>query len=348
MIAKKVFFKGFNFNIMPQYWFNLQLLIMFYSLPYKTKQFFFVLIKLSLVIGAFYYIHAKFTKNTSLDLHCFLTFLIENNMFTIKNCLILIFLSCLNWFFEISKWKTLVSHTKKTTFKDAAKQSLGSLTVSLLTPNRIGEYGAKALYYKSHLRKRIMLTNLISNALQMGITCIFGIIGFSIFTTIYPINISQFKLIIILSILLSLILITGLILTQKQIRNTMCSIKNIVYNYPKKKISLGVLFSLFKYLVFSFQFYTLLHFLGVNISYNIAMIGISTMYLMSSILPSIFIFDVVVKGSVAVYLFAHIGVNETTILTVVTLMWLLNFVLPSVLGSYYVMSFKLPKQTIKV
>ncbi|WP_248912347.1 hypothetical protein [Gelidibacter algens] len=67
------------------------------------------------------------------------------------------------------------------------------------------------------------------------------------------------------------------------------------------------------------------------------------MYLLSSIIPSIFIFDVIIKGGVAVYIFGLLGVPEPLILSVVTFMWILNFVLPSVIGSYHVLQFKLPK-----
>jgi hypothetical protein len=49
---------------------------------------------------------------------------------------------------------------------------------------------------------------------------------------------------------------------------------------------------------------------------------------------------VIIRGSVAVYLFSFVDVNELTILAVVTIMWLLNFVLPSIFGSYYVLNFR--------
>lgn len=104
-----------------------------------------------------------------------------------------------------------------------------------------------------------------------------------------------------------------------------------------------ILYSLVRYLTFSFQFYYLLFLFGVEISYFEAMIAISSMYLLSSIIPSIFIFDVVIKGGVAVYVFGLMGVSEVIILSVVTMMWILNFVLPSVIGSYHVLRFKLPK-----
>jgi hypothetical protein len=82
---------------------------------------------------------------------------------------------------------------------------------------------------------------------------------------------------------------------------------------------------------------------GVDIEYSKAMIVITSLYFLASILPSISIFDVVIKGSIAVFLFSYAGVNELTILSIITLMWVLNFIIPSVFGSYFVLNFKLPK-----
>jgi len=74
------------------------------------------------------------------------------------------------------------------------------------------------------------------------------------------------------------------------------------------------------------------------------MIVITSMYLLSSIIPTIFVFDVVIKGSVALYLFTIVGVNELTILCIITLMWILNFVLPSVFGGLFVLNFDYYKE----
>ena len=76
---------------------------MFYSLSYKAKQFFFVLIKLSIVVGAFYFIYTKLAKNPELSFNDFAGFLIENDVFSTKNILFLLFLSVLNLLLEILK-----------------------------------------------------------------------------------------------------------------------------------------------------------------------------------------------------------------------------------------------------
>jgi len=319
---------------------------MYYTVPYKTKQFFFVLIKLSLVVGAFYFIYKKLIHNDTLSFSDFTAFSSQNGVFSIKNVFFLLILSFFNWFFEILKWKNLVSPVKAINFKNAIAQSLGSLTASLITPNRIGEYGAKAMYYTSKLRKRILVVNLISNLIQMSVTVILGSIGFYIYVITYKPDLHYYELVKYSVILLIVLFLLGLVITKSKFTFKGFSLKNIKHflaAYPKRKLILGFLFSGIRYVIFSFQFYILLLIFHVNLGYLEDMVIITSMYLIASVIPSIFIFDVIVKGGIAVYLFSLVGVNELIILSVITLMWLLNFVVPSLFGSYYVLKFKLPE-----
>ena len=174
---------------------------MFKSMSYKSKQFFFVIVKLSIVAGAFYFIFHKLVKNESLSFSVFYQFLKENNVFSTKNVVFLMFLTIFNWFFEILKWKYLVSNVTHIPFFSALKQSLSGLTASLFTPNRIGEYGAKVIYFQYALRKKILLLNLIGNMYQMLITCLFGIIGLLIVYTRYNIEINLYIVFVFFSII---------------------------------------------------------------------------------------------------------------------------------------------------
>ncbi|WP_034041790.1 lysylphosphatidylglycerol synthase domain-containing protein [Wocania ichthyoenteri] len=316
------------------------------TLPYKTKQFFFVLIKLSIVVSAFYFIYEKLTNNDSLQFSVFADFLSKKNLFTPKNIILLFFLSFFNWFLEILKWKTLVSFVKKITFKNALEQSLGALTASLFTPNRVGEYGAKAMCYPSNIRKRIVLINLLSNLLQMTVTVTLGVIGFYFLITTYEVNLDYYKLASVFAISLMVVFLIGFGIKKSKLSIkgfSLEKVKQFILKFPRDKIVSGFLLSLLRYAIFSFQFYFLLQIFDINITYRSAMMMITSMYLLASIIPSIFIFDVVIKGSVALYLFALIDVNELTILSIITIMWLFNFVLPSVFGSFYVLNFNLPK-----
>jgi len=312
------------------------------GLPYKTKQLFYMLIKLSIVIGAFYFIYNRLTTNEHLNFTVFVDFLKENDVFLLKNVLFLLILTFFNWFFEILKWRNLVQIISEISFFDAAKQSLAALTASLFTPNRIGDYAAKAIYYKSSKRPKIVLLNLLSNMMQMTVTTVFGIIGFCFFVYTYDPDISYLKLgrfIVVLVIVLSFSLFGA-----KQSNLTVKGFSfqkviDFIANIPKKVHVKNSIFSVIRYLIFSFQFYFLLNLFGVEVYYFNAMVVITTMYLLASIIPSVFVFDIIVKGSVALIIFEVVGVNDLTILSIITLMWILNFVIPSFIGSFYVLKF---------
>lgn len=319
---------------------------MHYNVPYKTKQFFFVLIKLSIVVGAFYFIYSKLSENENLQFNEFMSFLKENDTFSIKNISFLFILSIFNWFFEILKWKRLVLIIKKISFRNALEQSLGGLTASLITPNRIGDYGAKAVYYTKLFRTKIVLLNLLGNIAQMTITTLFGVVGFIIFVNRYQIDVDYFKVVKFIFILILISLFAVLGIKQKRFRIKGFSLSRIMsfaIEIPLKTHVITLVLSLLRYLIFSFQFYYLLTIFGIDVQYLKAMIVITSMYFLASIVPSISIFDVVIKGSVAVFLFGFVDVNELTILSITTVMWLLNFVIPSIFGSYYVLNFKLPQ-----
>ncbi|WP_157208286.1 lysylphosphatidylglycerol synthase domain-containing protein [Mariniflexile maritimum] len=316
------------------------------TVPYKTKQFFFVLIKISIVVAAFYFIYQKLAQNSDLKFSVFTELLVKNTLFSLKNGIILAFLSFFNWFFEIVKWQQLVTPIQNISFKNALEQTLGALTASLFTPNRIGEYGAKAMYFTKDYRKRILLITLIGNLIQMGVTVLFGCVGIYFFMKEFQVvlNVSNMLKILIIGLIVIAIIVFFIRKTKWSIKGfSFEKISTFIKNYPMNIMVYGLVLSLLRYFIFSFQFYYLLTLFGIEISYLQAMMLITSMYLLASIIPSIFAFDVVVKGSVAVYLFGFMGVNAVTVLCIVTLMWVFNFVIPSVFGSYFVLKFNLPE-----
>jgi uncharacterized membrane protein YbhN (UPF0104 family) len=316
---------------------------------YKTNQLFFMLIKISIVITAFSFIYFKLANNDDISSADFIHIIINQNILSIKGSTILLALTTLNWLLESFKWKTLISPVKPIRFKKALEQSLGALTASLFTPNRIGEYGAKAIYYQSNLRKRILFITLVSNLLQLFVTICLGLIGLIFFLSKYEQAIANYTNIFLFSLTFLAIVSFALLVMKKtkfRIRGfSFEKMEHFIRNYSKTILIEALLLSLFRYLIFSFQFYVLLLLFKVDISYFEAMTVITSMYLITSVIPSIFIFDVVIKGSVAVYLFSFLGINELSVLSITTIMWFLNFVIPSIIGSYYVIHFKFVKNT---
>lgn len=250
----------------------------------------------------------------------------------------LLLCTIMNWMLEIFKWQTLVRSVKFISFSKAAKQSLASLTASLITPNRIGEYGAKAIYFKRKERPKILLLNFQSNAYQMLITILFGLPALWVlydYLTWSELPLGKITGIILVVVFLASFTIYFKKHWIKRVGNILNDFLKIPRNIHRK----AFLFSFTRYVVFSHQFYLFLLFFGVELDYTIAYPAICAMYFISSIIPGFVLFDWLVKGSVAVTIFSYFGVNEIIILSITAMMWMLNFALPALWGSLYVLVF---------
>ena len=312
------------------------------AVPHKAKQYLLATVKVLVLAITFGYIFYKLNSNPTLDYSVFVETILSKGTIAIYSLLFFSFLASANWFFEILKWKTLVSTLESIDFKTALKQSMASLTVSLATPNRIGEYGAKALFFERRKRKKILLLNLFSSGTQMFVTTVFGVLGLFYLVRNFKINYSIATL-GYFGIGMILLFAIGYYFKEKELMLKGFTIaKSIEFfkNIPLKLKLKTLLFSVSRYIVFSTMFYGMLLFFGANITFNEAILLIFSMYFLVSIVPTLFIFDVIIRGGVAVWIFSFAGISELIVLSTVLAMWLFNSVLPSLLGSFYVVTYQ--------
>lgn len=301
------------------------------TIPDKTKQFIVFLIKLLIVSAAFYFIYAQLAHNSKLNWEKFI--ILAHEKATLFTVLSLLVFSFANRFLEILKWQNLISFIRPISLGEATKQVLGALTAGIFTPNGLGEYAGKALYFEKKETKKIIFLNLICNGIQMLLTVFFGTIGLAVlgyWKWVYGI------------IGISMLLILFSILT-KNITVKNYSVKKLILKIneiPKKIHNKNALFALGRYLIFSHQYYFLFLSFGVDLPYITLMAAVATVYFLASSLPSFQFLDFAVKGSVAMLFFGKLGVNEWIVVFISALMWFLNVVIPVVIGSYYVLKFK--------
>lgn len=305
----------------------------------KSKHYGLITLKVLILSATFWFIFDRLADTNNDTLNTFTDRLSDANHVYM---LLFVLMAVANWAMEIKKWQLLVQHLQKISYKLSLKQCLASLTASLWTPNRIGEYGAKALFFTPENRKKVMVLNLVSNTAQMFVTILFGIPGLLYFLSHYEVSVAIWKP-VVLFILVLLFIILGYYLRKTQLIVKGLSLDNII-KYVKKialKTRLQVLLlAIFRYLVFGSMFYLLLLFFGVELKMFTAIPLITAMYLIASVLPTFIFLDVAIKGGVAIWLFAFVGINEIPVLCTATAMWLLNFVIPALIGSYYVANFK--------
>ena len=311
------------------------------AIPHKAKQFLVFTTKVLIVTGAFYFIYQQLANNDQLDWQKFITLFQKNR--SVGGILFILSFSIANRFLEILKWQNLVSYLQKISLSEATAQVLGALTAGIFTPNGLGEYAGKALYFEKASRKKIVFLNLICNGVQMILTIVFGIFGLLYFNANF--HIITTKTVAILFGLLVILILTFFSLKKITIKGY--SIEKLIHKIneiPKLIHQKNIILGLCRYLVFSHQYYFLFLAFDVDLPYLILMSAITSIYFLASSLPTFQFLDFAVKGSVAVYFFGLLGVNEWIVIFISTLMWLLNVVLPVLIGSYYVLNFKINKR----
>jgi hypothetical protein len=310
---------------------------MMFLISHKAKQFLVLVVKLLIVGGSFYFIYDQLAHNEKLEWQKFVD--LFNSKITIWSVLLILFLSFLNRFLEILKWQNLVLFIKQISIGEASKQVLGALTAGLFTPNGIGEYAGKALFFEKIKTKKIIFLNLICNGIQMILTIVFGVFGLLYFNSQFNVITSR-----TVAILFGIcILLFGIVFFSKKINIKGYSVEKLIHKtneIPKRIHQKNILLAIGRYLVFSHQYYFLFLIFGVDLPYLILMATISSVYFLASSLPTFQFLDFAVKGSVAVFFFGLLGVNEWIVVFISTLMWFLNVVIPVTIGSYFVLNFK--------
>lgn len=302
------------------------------QISYKAKQFLLLTTKILVVTLAFWFIYKRLSDSTWLNWQECKDLIADKNVFFAS--VLVLTLAFLNRFFEILKWKNLANLLRPVSVFESSKQVLSALVFSIFTPNGLGEYGAKALFFKKNQAKNVVFLNFVCNGIQMVITIFFGLLGLLI-VGYYDWFFGVLSVFLILWILVFVL---------KRVKIKGYSISNLleeINKIPKKIHHKNTILGLFRYLFFSFQQYFLFVFLGVEAHFLMIMGTIMAVYLLASCLPNFQFFDFVVKGGVSVYFFGILGVNEWIVMIIALLMWVLNVVLPVIIGAFFVLTFSL-------
>ncbi|MGB7841783.1 MAG: hypothetical protein WBL21_03255 [Salinimicrobium sp.] len=312
---------------------------------HKANQFFSLVLKILVITAAVYFIWYKITSDENMSLDRFLEILFQYRVFSVTNVVVLLLFTIANWYFEILKWQSLSSTVRENSLKRTTRESLSSFTAAIFTPSRIGEYGAKCLYYSRTAWRKIIFLNFLGNMAQLFATYFFGIAGLFYLITSLDLPLPVVNVLIVGGLLLAPFA-TYWIMKKFKIRLKGFSIQRLedsFRNVPKNVRMRTLLFSCARFLIFTHQFYFLLLVFQVDVSYPLLIAAIFSTYILASVIPTMIIFDALIKGGFAVWVFGFLNVSQIIVLTVVLTVWILNFGLPGLAGSYYVLKYKKAK-----
>jgi hypothetical protein len=246
-----------------------------------------------------------------------------------------------NWFFEAIKWKLLSAPLQNISILKAYKAVISGVSFSFITIGGVGDYLGRALHSIEKDQKALVGITLAGGVYQNLITYTAGGAGF-----IFFINEVSFQLNVLLwSILLFLFLAilffifnAHLLAKYKKLYRFVNALK---FHSNKQKISI-LLLSLGRYTIILVQYYLILLALNVQLNFADFITGISLMLLLKSVIPRFsFLSDLSIREFSALLFFSKVGLNPAIIVSSTLLLWLLNVLIPSVVGLYFITSQKI-------
>lgn len=272
---------------------------------------------------------------------------------------LVVLLMFLNWGLEAQKWKRLLQPLQKINFITALKSVFAGCSITMLTPNRIGEYGGRVLYVNEENRISAIPLTILGGISQLIVTLIMGTVGllylkyfakepkllFSSLPAIAAnifIYVGMFSAIILLvfyfeaGFMVKLIKKAGFL---KAIVKYLLSLQQFA-----RKDLLRILFlSFLRYLVFILQYLLLLRLLEVNINPAICFWLLTIFYLLLALAPTIGFTELPVRAAASVEILQLYSPNILGIQAASFGIWIINLVIPALIGSILIFTIKIIK-----
>lgn len=246
--------------------------------------------------------------------------------------LVFIILWMCNLFFETKKWQILISPFQKLSFKDSLFQYFAGSFTAVGSPARLAEPGGRMLLLKKEIRINALLMTSIGGLIQ---NVVIGIAGLSaILLTGMPISWEEASgkgmigYIVIVLVLVAVVILLS-IFTQR--------LRYIWMQLKKVKLTLLITVTLLtfaRYMIYNLQLYVVIRFFSGDLALNEFIFWSPVYFFMITIIPSFLLADIGIRGSVALLVFAQIGLEEPVLLTSVLSLWMFNVVLPAFIGGW--------------
>jgi len=264
-----------------------------------------------------------------------------------------------NWGIEARKWQLLMKGVERISYFVAFKAVLSGLTLSLNTPNRIGEYGGRILYVQEGNRIKAISLSIAGSMSQLIVTLMMGCTGLLLLINQQPsgdfiLGLSFFwvKILLLLSAgaaLLLLFIYFRLSWLIKIIEKIPPFVKyaryiSVLEDFHAKVLLRLLSLSFVRFTVFVIQYILLLQALNIQITWVQGFWIISILFLVLAIVPSFAIADLGIRGKFSVELLGLYSTNAVGIIGATFGIWFINLFIPAIAGSILILGTKIFKE----
>jgi uncharacterized membrane protein YbhN (UPF0104 family) len=341
----------------------------------KVRKTYNYLIRFLIIFATYGFIYQQvFYKRDLVEIYN--TFLSSfNSQWFIYMVILLFLLMFLNWAIEALKWGMLINKIERITWYRSFKAVLTGVAVSSFTPNRVGDYFGRVFILEKANRIEGVLITILGSMSQLLITFIVGITCLYAMFVIYPETLlSYFKipqslyayflwggavLILGINVLLTLLFLNISLLSSLANRfkgkfvERLLSYIHILSAYTIRELLTVILLSFTRFVIFSTQMYLLLRLFAVDLPYANAMIIIAVIFFVMTMIPTIAITELGIRGSVSLFLIGVYFGNPMEmsaslsfgIVAASTALWIINLAIPALIGAILVFNLKFFRKT---
>ncbi len=264
-----------------------------------------------------------------------------------------------NWGLEAAKWKTSASLINPISFWHSFKAVLSGVSISMVTPNRVGEYIGRMMYMPEGKRLKVISITLINSMSQILVTVLMGTLGFHLLKT----SLIEGKLIssvwyqFIWGVLTASLIILTLfyfalprleILLEKIFATSRyLYLIEAVHLFSLQRLFVLLLLSIVRYGVFVIQYILVFRLFNVAVPFDTLFWIMSLVFLTLALIPSITLVEVGIRGEVSLQLVGLFTSNSLGILLTSVSVWFVNLIIPAMAGSILILSLKIFKRNHK-
>jgi hypothetical protein len=267
------------------------------------------------------------------------------------NLILLVFaLMFVNWGIEALKWKLLINRAEPLSFAKSYLAVFSGATLTLFTPNRIGEYGGRFIFLKNPLRSETIQATILGSIAQILVTILAGLTGFfwwlsgsqeySILSQVLFYSILVAAIAILTFLYFRLDLIAALLGRVTWLAKYQSKWLTLI-DFSIKELLTVLVLAAVRYGVYAVQFLLLLYAFDVDVIIWHGLALIATFFLFQSSVPTIAIIDLGVRGNLALLVFAGYTSQLEQVVVSSFSLWLINLVLPALIGYVVILSTKL-------
>lgn len=255
-----------------------------------------------------------------------------------------------NIYLQFFKWRYLIRMLKpEVKNREVLNSLLAGFTFGFITPGRLGEFG-RAFFIKDCSWVKLLGIAAIDKLFSLAVVVFWGAIGLMFFIghqlylyTLIPVIIfTVIALLVIYYILFHPEIIKGFLYSLNVILPVRDKIKLLMSsldNFHKRQALTLLFLNLCFYSIFLFQFFILTGAFE-SAPFFPTLLAISSALLVKSMLP-ISIGDLGIRESAAIFFLGKVGLLNSTAFNASILLFLINLLIPSVVGLVLVLKYRL-------